>query len=206
MRLPACALVTAALWTQAGCSNAAKPAAPPAAKTAEARLPDPVRITQFYATAARVHPGEQELLCYGVENARAVWLSPPRRELSAAYSRCVEVTPAATTAYELTAEGRDGKTATGRLTVTVAAAPPAAPRARVVEVTVSALSVTAGQPVSICYTVENSTEVRIEPIHFDGGAKPTNCALDQPRQTTTYIVTAKGASSQDTEKVTVAVQ
>jgi hypothetical protein len=205
MRLQACALIAVALWTQAGCSNAEKPAAP--AKTVEARAPDPVRINQFYATAARIHPGEKELLCYGVENASAVWLSPPRRELSAAYSRCVEVTPAATTTYELTAEGRDGKTATGRLTVTLAAAPPpAAPRARIVEVTVSALSVSAGQPVSICYTVENSTGVRIEPIHFDGGAKPSNCALVQPRQTTTYIVTAKGASGQDTEKVTIAVQ
>ncbi len=89
-----------------------------------------------------------------MENARAVWLSPPRRPLSAAYSRCVEVTPAATTTYELTAEGRDGATATKRLTVTVVA-PPAAPRARIVDVTVSALSVSAGQPVSICYTVEN---------------------------------------------------
>jgi hypothetical protein len=59
--------------------------------------------------------------------------------------------------------------------------------------------------VSICYTVENSTDVRIEPIHFSGGAKPHNCTLDQPRQTTTYTVTAKGASTQDTERVTVAV-
>ena len=206
MRPQACALIAAALWTQAGCSSGEKPAAPPPAKTAPARPPDPVRITQFYATAATLHPGEKELLCYGVENARAVWLSPPRRELSAAYSRCVEVTPAATTAYELTAEGRDGKTVTGRLTVTLEAPPPARPRARIVEVTVSALSVSAGQPVSICYTVENSTEVRIEPIHFEGGAKLHNCAVDQPRQTTTYIVTAQGASGQDTEKVTVAVQ
>ena len=206
MRLLAGALIAAALWTQAGCTGAEKPAAPPPAKTAEARPPDPVRISQFYATAATIHPGEKELLCYGVENARAVWLSPPRRQLSTAYSRCVEVTPAATTAYELTAEGLDGKTAAGRLTVTVAAAPARAPRARIVEVAVSALSVSAGQPVSICYTVENVTDVRIEPIHFDGGAKSTNCALDQPRQTTTYIVTAKGAASQDTEKVTVAVQ
>jgi hypothetical protein len=60
--------------------------------------------------------------------------------------------------------------------------------------------------VSICYTVENSTDVRIEPIHFSGGAKTHNCTLDQPRQTTTYTVTAKGASTQDTERVTVAVQ
>lgn len=207
MRPLAWALIAAALWTQAGCSSAEKPAAPPPAKTTEARAPDPVRITQFYATAPTVHPGEKALLCYGVENARAVWLSPPRRELSAAYSRCVEVTPAATTTYELTAEGRDGKTATGRLTVALGAArPPARPRAKIVDVTVSALSVRAGQPVSICYTVENVTEVSIDPIHFSGGAKSNNCTVDQPRQTTTYVVTAKGASTQDSEKVTVTVQ
>jgi hypothetical protein len=204
MRPLAWALIAAALWTQAGCSSAEKPAAP--VKTAEARAPDPVRINQFYATARTFRPGDKELLCYGVENARVVWLSPPRRQLSAAYSRCVEVTPAATTTYELTAEGRDGQTVIKRLTVAVGAAPPARPRAKIVDVTVSALSVRAGQPVSICYTVENVTEVRIEPIHFSGGAKSNNCTVDQPRQTTTYIVTAKGAGSQDTEKVTVAVQ
>ena len=106
----ACIAMAAALWTQAGCSRAQKPAAP-SAKTAEERARDLVRINQFYATIATLHPGEKELLCYGVENARAVWLSPPRRELSAAYSRCVEVTPAATTTYTLTAEGSDGATA-----------------------------------------------------------------------------------------------
>jgi len=204
MRPLACALMAAALWTQAGCSRAEKPAAP--AKTAATRARDLVRINQFYASVATFHPGEKELLCYGVENARAVWLSPPRRQVPAAYSRCVEVTPAAATTYTLTAEGLDGVTAIRRIAVAVRAAPPAAPRARIVDVTVSALSVSAGQPVSICYTVENSTEVRIEPIHFNGGAYSKSCAVDQPRQTTTYIVTAKGASSQDAEKVTVAVQ
>jgi len=53
---------------------------------------------------------------------------------------------------------------------------------------------------------ERDAKVRIEPIHFNGGAYSKSCAVGQPRQTTTYIVTAKGASSQDTEKVTVAVQ
>ncbi|MGA3097359.1 MAG: hypothetical protein ABSF25_12950 [Bryobacteraceae bacterium] len=205
MRSLVCALMVAALWTQAGCSRARKPAAPPA-KTAEARARDLVRINQFYSTVATLHPGEKELLCYGVENARAVWLSPPRRQVSAAYSRCVEATPAATTTYTLTAEGLDGVTAIRRLRVAVGAAPPAGPRARIVDVTVSALSVSAGKPVSICYTVENSTEVRIEPIHFNGGAYSKSCAVDQPRQTTTYVVTAKGASGQDVERVTVAVQ
>ena len=59
---------------------------------------------------------------------------------------------------------------------------------------------------SICYTVENSTEVRIEPIHFSGGAYSKSCAVDQPRQTTTYVVTAKGGAGHDVERVTVAVQ
>jgi hypothetical protein len=201
----ACIAMAAALWTQAGCSRAQKPAAPPA-KTAEERARDLVRINQFYSTIATLHPGEKELLCYGVENARAVWLSPPRRQVPAAYSRCVEVTPAATTTYTLTAEGLDGVTAIRRVAVAVGAAPPAGPRARIVDVTVSALSVSAGQPVSICYTVENSTEVRIEPIHFSGGAYSKSCAVDQPRQTTTYVVTAKGGAGHDVERVTVAVQ
>jgi len=204
MRHLACVLMAAALWMQAGCSNAEKPAAPE--KTAGARARDLVRINQFYSSVATLHPGEKELLCYGVENARAVWLAPPRRQVPAAYSRCVEVTPAATTTYTLTAEGLDGVTAIRRVTVAVGAAPPAGPRARIVDVTVSALSVSAGQPVSICYTVENAAEVRIEPIHFSGGATSRNCAADQPRQSTTYIVTAKGASSQDVERVMVAVQ
>ena len=48
-------------------------------------------------------------MCYGVENASTVWLEPPRQELSAALSRCVEVFPEADTTYKLTAQGADGK-------------------------------------------------------------------------------------------------
>jgi hypothetical protein len=90
MRPLAFALIAAALWSQAGCSSAEKPAAPPPAKTAEARAPDPVRITQFYATAPTVHPREKALLCYGVEDARAVWLSPPRRYLGDVFHRVAD--------------------------------------------------------------------------------------------------------------------
>jgi hypothetical protein len=204
MRSVAWVAVVAVVCALAGCTKAEKPAAP--AKTAEARARDLVRINQFYSSVATLHPGEKGLLCYGVENARAVWLAPPRHQVPAVYSRCVEAAPAATTTYTLTAEGSDGATAIRRYTVAVGAAPPAGRRAKIVDVTVSALAVSAGQPVSICYTVEDSTEVRIEPIHFSGGAYSKSCAVDQPRQTTTYIVTAKGAAGSDTEKVTVAVQ
>jgi hypothetical protein len=101
----------------AACSP--KPAPAPPAKAA------PVKITQFYASPAEAARGEKTLLCYGVENAKAVWLSPPRRELSAALSRCVDIEPTETTTYTLTAEG-DGGPAKQDVTVTIGAAKPAA--------------------------------------------------------------------------------
>ena len=117
------------------------------------------RITQLYTTSAQVARGEKALVCYGVENAKTVWMEPPRQELSAALSRCVEVFPTADTTYKLTAEGPDGKQVTRELKVAVGA-----PRAKIVNVNVSALEVKAGELVSICYTVEHAKAVTIEPI------------------------------------------
>src|SRR5579872_3483647 len=130
-----------ALCLLAGCGGTQKPEA--VSKTAEP-APAP-RITQFYATAPKLPRGEKELLCYGVENAKTVWLAPPRQELSAALSRCVEVDPKENTTYTLTAEGASGPPAAQQLTVTVGAA-----RVRIVDVTVSSLAVKAGDLINIC--------------------------------------------------------
>jgi hypothetical protein len=176
-----------------GCSH---PEAPPP-KAAE-----PVRITQFYANTANVAKGEKALVCYGVENAKTVWLDPPRQELSAALTRCVEVTPTVTTTYTLTAEGNDGKSATKTLTV-----PVGPPVAKIVNVNVSSVAVKPGDPITICYTAENAKSVTIEPLHYAGGAKPKGCVGDQPRKSTTYVITAIGsAGERDREEVTVKVQ
>lgn len=146
--------------------------------------------------------GEKSLLCYGVENAKAVWLSPPRQELSAALSRCVEVTPGATTTYTLTAEGNAGPPASQNLTITVGAA-----RAHIEDVTVSSLSVKAGAAVSICFHARHAVAVNIAPLHFRASNPAEGCAVDSPRKTTTYVVSASGASGDhDTEHVTVKVQ
>jgi hypothetical protein len=159
----------------------------------------PVRITQFYATLPQLARGEKELLCYGVENAKTVWLSPPRRELSAALSRCIDVDPAETTTYTLTAEGESGSTSQ-QVTVTLGPA-----KAKIIEVRVSSLDVKFGNPVSICYKVANARSVRIEP-HTSPSANSPNCGIDNPKRTTTYTVTATGASGdQDQERVTVKV-
>src|SRR4051812_27116807 len=125
-------VLTAVLVT---CAAPQKPAE--ASKAAPAD--DGARITQFYSTESQVPRGEKLLVCYGVEGATKVWLEPPRQELSAALSRCVEVSPAADTTYKLTAEGPDGKAATRELKVSIGAAHP-----KIVNVNISALEVKPG--------------------------------------------------------------
>lgn len=192
------AAVLPVVWL-AACSNSANHPAP--RKASETPIP-PARITQFYATAPKLPAGEKSLLCYGVENAKAVWLSPPRQELSAALSRCVEVTPEATTKYTLTAAGNAGPPATQELTVTVGPA-----RAHIEDVTVSSLWVKRGGAVSICFHARHAAAVNIAPLHFRAPNPAEGCAMDNPRKTTTYVVSASGAEGdRDTEHVTIKVQ
>jgi hypothetical protein len=176
------------------CSRAPKPAAD------TVKPPDPPRITQFYTTTPRVPRGEKGMLCYGVENAKSVWLSPPKRELSAAISRCLEVEPAGRTTYSLTAAGADGKTVTQDLAL--ASGPP---RAHIVNIDISAAEIPAGGIANICYKVENARSITISPIDFQAAIQ-NSCTIVQPAKTTTYVVTATGAGGdRDEEKVTIKV-
>jgi hypothetical protein len=181
----------AAALALAACSRTPPPPAP-------SPTPAP-RITQFYTTAPQLARGEKGLLCYGVENAKTVWLAPPRRELSAALTRCVEVEPAATTTHTLTAEGAGGS-AKQELTVTLGP-----PRVKIVEVWVNSLELAAGDQLQLCYKVQNAASVRVEPKIAMLTAKP-NCGTASPKRTATYTVTATGAGGeQDSEHVTVKV-
>jgi hypothetical protein len=190
-----CILALLAAALEAGCSRT------PLAPVAVAK-PEPVKITQFYATAPKLGRGEKSLLCYSVENAKTVWLSPPRQELTASPSRCIEVVPALTTTYTLTAEGPAGPAATQDVTVTIGP-----PHVKIIEVKVSALDVKRGDQLSICYSVQNAKTVEIQPIHFQGGVRPNACAMAQPHETTTYVVAATGAGGdKDEERVTVKVR
>jgi hypothetical protein len=188
--------ILAVACLSAACSRA--PESPATATTAAA----PPKITQFYASPAEVPRGEKTLLCYGVENAKTVWLSPPRREVSAALSRCIDVEPAAATTYTLTAEG-DGGSAKQDVTVTIGAAKPGS--VKIKEVRVTSLSIKKGEAVSICYAVSNAASVRIEPATTPSGRDP-HCGIAHPDRTTTYTVTATGAGGdRDQERVTVQV-
>ena len=192
--------IAAASAVLAGCSSPEQRAVVPTVVPAAA--PEGARITRLYTTLAQVGRGETALVCYGVENATAVWLEPPRRELSAAQARCVDVSPKADTTYKLPAQGADGKTVTRELEVQVGPA-----RARLVNVNVNAVEVKAGELVILCYQADNARAVTIDPIRFRAGSAAKDCASDRPVKSTTYSISAVGAAGdRDQERVTVRVK
>jgi hypothetical protein len=84
-----------------------------------------VRILEFYASTGVIAPGETAMLCYGVENAKSVRISPILRGVYPSSNHCLEIVPEHTTHYTLLAEGYDGTLDARSLTLPVQAAPPA---------------------------------------------------------------------------------
>jgi hypothetical protein len=85
--------------------------------------PGPVRILQFYASVGTLTPGEKAQLCYGVENARSVRISPDMQGVYPSINHCLEIVPEHTTHYTILAEGFDGAVATRSFTLPVKAVP-----------------------------------------------------------------------------------
>lgn len=82
-----------------------------------------VRILRFYASVGLVHHGESAEICYGVENAKSVRISPPIPNVYPSARRCLEVVPEHTTHYTILAEGYDGRVAMQSLTLPVQTVP-----------------------------------------------------------------------------------
>jgi hypothetical protein len=85
--------------------------------------PGPVRILRFYATTGSIVPGEKAQLCYGVENAKAVRISPSLEPVAPSANRCLEIVPEHTTHYTILAEGYDGNVVTRVITLVVETMP-----------------------------------------------------------------------------------
>jgi hypothetical protein len=81
----------------------------------------PVRILQFYASAGILTAGETARICYSVENAKSVRISPMTQEVYPFPNHCLETVPEHTTHYTLLAEGYDGAVATKSFTLQVQA-------------------------------------------------------------------------------------
>jgi len=75
-------------------------------------------IQMLYAPP-RIHRGETAQVCFGVANARTVTLQPQNSQVWPSHNLCVDVKPAKTTTYTLTATGADGKSVSQQVTVEV---------------------------------------------------------------------------------------
>ncbi|PYU05927.1 MAG: hypothetical protein DMG34_07175 [Acidobacteria bacterium] len=75
-------------------------------------------IQMLYAPP-RIHRGETAQVCFGVANARTVTLEPQNSQVWPSHNLCVEVRPAKTTTYTLTATGADGQSVSQEVTVEV---------------------------------------------------------------------------------------
>jgi hypothetical protein len=180
---------------------------PPASSGAQG-----VHITQFYAALPKLGAGDKTMLCYGVENATKVRLSPPVEDVWPSNARCFDVIPPHTTKYILTAEDAVGQAVSESATIEVGPARP-----KLVDVSVNKLEARRGELITICFKARNAT-------NFDvGGLKPVTvqvgggqgqaiatpehgCFADHPRKTTTYVVKVTGPGGEDSEKVTVTVK
>jgi hypothetical protein len=106
--------------------RAPRPESGPWVHAAAARR-GPVRIVRFYASVGTLVKGQKASLCYRVENAKLVQISP---FVAGAYpwaAHCMEIVPQHTTHYTLLAEGFDGTVAAQSVTLAVQAAPQAPP-------------------------------------------------------------------------------
>lgn len=75
-------------------------------------------IQMLYATP-QITRGETAQLCYGVANAKTVTLEPQPSAVWPSHNLCVDVKPAKTTTYTLTATAADGKSLSQQVTVAV---------------------------------------------------------------------------------------
>lgn len=76
-------------------------------------------ILNFYADPSRIEPGATADLCYSVSNAKSVKLEPQSQPVWPAFIHCVQVSPAKTTTYTLTADDGAGHTKTASVQVQV---------------------------------------------------------------------------------------
>jgi hypothetical protein len=175
-----------------GGSSGTKAPAPQAQTT-------PVKITQFYASERKIPKGLKGSLCYGVEHASKVELTPAVDVVWPAPVRCIEIAPKQNTTYTLTAYGEDGSKAVKSVEVSAGSAPP-----RVYDLSVNSVLIHPGEQIVVCFKVENAKRIKAGPGEFDA---ERNCIADKPRKTTVYRISALGDDNQiDTGTVTVKVR
>lgn len=201
-------LVLSGVLLLAGCGGGPKSVATEKAVPVEA-----VKIVSFYPAEPMASLDAPARLCYGVENAQTVKLTPPVEQVWPAVSRCFNVNPRVATRFTLTAVGKDGAEVTKSLELKIGKRKE---EPRVVAegggpVVLFLLSpspeIPAGFPSTICYGVSGATKVTMEPAVADLKATSKFCATVRPEKTTTYTLTATDAAGRtDRQTVTIKVK
>jgi hypothetical protein len=145
------------------------------------------RVLQFGASPTQIDQGGSSQLCYTVENATEISISPSVPGFDASRnSACLNVSPSATTTYVLTARNATGPTSAST-TITVGGV-------RIVSFMNSPdFSPKSGDPVTLSWTTEGATSVTLTGLGVPGGPLPVNgSVVVRPVTNTTYTLIAYG--------------
>jgi hypothetical protein len=162
----------------------------------------------FYLSPNVIEIGTTSQLCYSVENTTKVELDPPVDRVWPALSHCVEVKPIQPTTYTLTASNDAGVKVKATVEAKVVPAQVKHSGVKIVNVSAPTAPIQAGQGFQFCIHAINAKTWNLSagqwfnPPDASGG-----CAIDHPRKTTVYTITAIGAGGEsDTARVTATVQ
>lgn len=189
----------------AGCGGGSSKSADTAPAAAAA---PPPKIAMFYLSPNVVELGTTSQLCYSVESTTKVELDPPVDRVWPALSHCVEVKPTQSTTYTLTASNDAGVKVKATVEAKVVPAQVKQSAVKIVNVSAPTAPIQAGQGFQFCIHAINAKTWNLSagqwfnPPDASGG-----CAIDHPRKTTVYVITAIGAGGEsDTARVTATVQ
>lgn len=165
----------------------------------------------FYTSTPVVGKGEAAILCYGVTGAAKVALSPPEAAVSPSPNRCVEVRPASSRSYTLTAQGADGREMSQTVAVQVsgeARASKREPEPSGVQISYFRLDASTTENGrtyhKLCFQTWNAEQVSIDPPAFPAAKIFQGCFTVAPTTATTYRLTARDAAGRSvTRAVTV---
>lgn len=193
--LIACAATAGYLgWVFAGRHGQTRSFERGAARAERARYAKPaadsstLKIAAFYGSPPFLVRGERAVICYGVENARAVRIDPPIEELKPAANRCLAAEPRETTRYTLTAVGENGERVSHSFTLTVE---PPAPFFTLLAT--GPAEIEPGDRYAFCYGVTNATRVRLDPQAMPlPPVHPKHCVQLGVAKSTEFRLTAWG--------------
>jgi hypothetical protein len=173
----------------------------------------PPTIRTFEAAPSLISPGDTSVLSWTVADANTVTIDQGVGNVALTGSRTI--TPAATTIYTLIATNAAGATVTATAQVTVAATstpppspeptpPPPSPGFPVIGYfTANPPSITAGDMVTLGWSVSNATAVTID--QGIGAVGLVGTAPVSPAATMSYTLTAANAAGSQSMTVTVVV-